>query len=133
MDKIEEGGSNGIIRSFCYGGEELLHVRFKRDYVEVSDGLDENRGEVVSKSGVLYVPYRVGDEGRVKGYEFYEEARWMDFTSGGCGAVPVPLEVFEKMRIVEGLSEDECDARGVQVGDEAWSVYLKWKDEAERQ
>jgi hypothetical protein len=41
----------------------------------------------------------------------------------------VPLEILARMREAEGVMEKEWRGRGVQVGDEAWSILTQWYED----
>jgi hypothetical protein len=49
----------------------------------------------------------------------------VDYTSFDGKAVP--LEVLEGMREAEGVSREDWEKRGVEVGVAAWRVLLDWQ------
>lgn len=113
----------GSVRSYRHQGEELLLVRLlvlKRDVVIWS-------GPTTSEDQSWYQlhtnwPARQVEE-EVKVYE-PEWWNWTFFEES-----EVPMDILEKMREVEGSSEEEWSRRGVEVGAEAWAILKKYMED----
>jgi hypothetical protein len=55
---------------------------------------------------------------RARFFQRREEPEWLHYTSWNMKTVP--LELLEKMRLVEEMSKEPWDQRGVRVGEAAW-------------
>jgi hypothetical protein len=120
--------STGYISSIKHGSSlELVHVRLLLDRYEVDDkpqlrrkppGIPENALYYVEDADGTPMP-------RIKVFERRKVAMWQHFTD--YNGMAVPLEVIERMRQVEGVTEDQWDRRGVEVGAQAWKVLTDWQ------
>lgn len=123
LDDLEKsGGSTGIVRSYRHINEEVLHIRLlMQDLWKQEDfDLDEK-----AKMRTFYVTGN-GRETEVGEFmDTWSEGFIVDFTDWK-GSV-VPLEVLEKVRVMENMSEAEWDKRGVVISDAGWAIVEAWE------
>jgi hypothetical protein len=125
LDEIATSGSfTGTVRSLCFAGKELLHVRLFQEHVEVADEIIATAG---GDSAPHIIPYDAPDGSRrQKIYARLVKPVWQQF-SDLDGAV-VPMKIIRKVLKAEGLSEAQWVGRGVQVGAKAWEVLSRWQE-----
>lgn len=139
LDEMEKSDDNiiGCIRSFTHGGSEVLHARLLMSVLEVRDfpRPDPDDTHLLGWRRVHY-PAADGTE-RVKVFEANSGSAWYDYTD--YEGYVVQLEVFDKMRRVQGAAPEDWQGRGIEVGEAAWKVltaanadYLAKKSRLER-
>lgn len=115
MDRHDHLVSTGTVWSYTRYGQELLHIRL------LVSAIDEWNPNMYTH--VLHVAdARWRSSLRLKG-----DPEWYHWTDYG-GRV-VPMSVFEEMWRVEGVSKEEWEMRGVEVGEATWSVLTRWVEE----
>lgn len=127
LDAVQGGETCiGRVSSICHGETELLYARFYTPWTEDGDDL-YNPCEWHISVDRRYVT-DLGDN-NIRVHRFFrrqETAEWRAYTD--FEGLAVPLALIERMREVEGASEEEWQARGVQVGEVAWRVLLDWQE-----
>jgi hypothetical protein len=118
LDAVQDCGTRiGPVSSTCRGGAELLYARFYTPWTE--DGHDPFVDDGSSSSAERrYV--RDSSDSRnwvYRSFRRLDTADWRAFTD--FEGLAVPLTLIERMREVEGASEEEWQGRGVQVGEAA--------------
>lgn len=73
---------------------------------------------------VLFVEGKENDD-RVLGIRRSEPKAEMFTDFEGKG---VPLDLLQRMRMIEGISEEDWCQRGVEVGDETWKLLTDWQE-----
>lgn len=133
FDQLDQDDDiTGIIRSYTNGKDELLHAMFLHDRFHIGDEIRPDRWAVRVDPRLAVGPQMDGvwyttpaGEDRKTVCEVREEAAWHQYTD--LDGFVVPLYLLEEMRIVEGKTEEEWDARGVAVSDKGWELVKAWK------
>lgn len=129
MLAAEGDHSASEIFSMRHNGCEILHACLYLHFMELYDSPGELQPMITGSKNIQYTDRHGVYRGKAFGILPRLERQLLSDYVGFM----VPMEVIERMRRVEGLTVEQWQKRGVEVGEEAWDVLTEWQVDAWRE